>query len=167
MCTRMFSRVWLLQLSLSRLLCSWDFPGKNIRVVISSSRGSSQPRNRTHISSGSYIAGGLFYHWDNWEAPNCTYRYSWIWELNLCNIKSVLLFLPHFRRLFPPGGMMATWCLAWILFYDESQGKEILFSTVSPKGLDWYPLTEKAEKQIKGCEIDEWLLVQATSARFH
>ena len=35
----------------TRLLCPWDFPGKNTGVVaISFSRGSSQPRDQTHVS---------------------------------------------------------------------------------------------------------------------
>ena len=35
----------------TRLFCPWDFPGKNTEwVAISFFRGSSQPRDRTHIS---------------------------------------------------------------------------------------------------------------------
>ena len=41
----------------ARLLCPWNFPGKNTEVGISSSRGSSQPRDRTPVSR---IAGGFF-----------------------------------------------------------------------------------------------------------
>ena len=48
------SRVRLLQphgLQPARLLCPWDFPGRILEwVTISFSRGSSQPRDRTHVS---------------------------------------------------------------------------------------------------------------------
>ena len=41
-----------------RLLCPWDFPGKNTRVgAISFSRGSSLPRYWSHVSC---LAGGFF-----------------------------------------------------------------------------------------------------------
>ena len=49
-----FSPVWLFatpRLSPTRLLCPWDSPGKNTGgVAMPSSRGSSWPRDRTHIS---------------------------------------------------------------------------------------------------------------------
>ena len=45
----------------TRLLCPWDSPGRILEwVAISSSRGSSQPRDRTQISCISCIAGGFF-----------------------------------------------------------------------------------------------------------
>ena len=45
----------------ARLLCPQDSPGKNTRVgSISFSRGSSQPRDRTHIS---YIGRQILYRW--------------------------------------------------------------------------------------------------------
>ena len=45
----------------ARLLCPWDFPGRILEwVAMPSSRGSSQPRDRTLISSVSCIAGGFF-----------------------------------------------------------------------------------------------------------
>ena len=37
-------------------------------VAMLSSRGSSRPRNQTHISGISCIAGGFFTHWITWEA---------------------------------------------------------------------------------------------------
>ena len=51
---------------LARLLCSWDFPGKNTGVSGHLlSRGSSSPRGRTHIS----CTGRRFlHHWATWEA---------------------------------------------------------------------------------------------------
>ena len=59
----------------SRLLCPWDSPGKNIgEVAISSSRGSSWPRDRTWVSCISctgmrFFFFFFFYHWATWEAP--------------------------------------------------------------------------------------------------
>ena len=45
-------------LQLARLLCPWDFSGKNTEMgCISSSRVSSQPRDRTRVP---YIVGGFF-----------------------------------------------------------------------------------------------------------
>ena len=51
----------------ARLLCSWDFPGKNTGVDnhFSFSRGSSQPRDGNHASC---LAGGFFYPWATREA---------------------------------------------------------------------------------------------------
>ena len=37
-------------------------------VVISSSRGSSRPRDRTHVSCVSCIGRWILYHWATWEA---------------------------------------------------------------------------------------------------
>ena len=43
-------------------------------VAIPSSRGSSRPRNWTHVSWVSCIAAGRFFtHWATWEAPACMY----------------------------------------------------------------------------------------------
>ena len=45
----------------ARLLCPWDPSGKNTGLgCISSSRGASQPRDRTQVSYVSCIAGGFF-----------------------------------------------------------------------------------------------------------
>ena len=45
------------------------FPGKNIGVVATSySRGSSQPRDWTHVSCISCIGRQILYHWATWEA---------------------------------------------------------------------------------------------------
>ena len=46
--------LWPHGLQPSRLLCPWDSPGKNTAML--SSRGSSQPRNQTHVSCISFIA---------------------------------------------------------------------------------------------------------------
>ena len=52
--------VQLYGLEPARLLCPWDSPGKNIAVP--SSRGSSQPRDQTHVS---YI----YLHWQVGSLP--------------------------------------------------------------------------------------------------
>ena len=53
--------LWCYGLYPTRLLCPWDFLGKNTGLVaISFSRGSSRPRDRTWISCVSYLAGGFF-----------------------------------------------------------------------------------------------------------
>ena len=53
-------------LQYARLLCPpWDFPGKNTRVAISFSRGSSQTRDLTRVSC---ISRWILYHWATREA---------------------------------------------------------------------------------------------------
>ena len=41
-------------------------------VAIPSSRGSSQPRDQTHVSCISYIGMQILYHCATWEAPDVT-----------------------------------------------------------------------------------------------
>ena len=53
--------LWPHELQPPRLLCPWDFPGKNMEwVAISSSKGSFQYRNQNCTSCISSIAGGFF-----------------------------------------------------------------------------------------------------------
>ena len=40
-----------------------------------SSRGSSQPMVKTHVSFGSCIGRQILYHGNTWEAPECIYTY--------------------------------------------------------------------------------------------
>ena len=64
----------------TRLLCPWDSPGKNIQwVAMTSSRGSSQPRDQTCISCVSCIGTRILYHWATWEAP----------KLNVCWVNAM------------------------------------------------------------------------------
>ena len=67
------SRVWLLTASCTvahRLLCPWDSPGKNTGVgCIFYSRGSSQHRDRTHISHISCIGRRALHHWRHLWSP--------------------------------------------------------------------------------------------------
>ena len=63
-CVWLFGTPWIV--ATSRFLCPWDSPGKNTGVVaIPFSRGSSQPRDWTHISS---IGRRFFTTRDTWEA---------------------------------------------------------------------------------------------------
>ena len=53
----------------TRLLCQWNFPGKNMEwVVISYSRGSSAFRDRNIISCMSCFGRWVLYHCATWEA---------------------------------------------------------------------------------------------------
>ena len=71
-----------------RLLCSWDFPGKNTGVGCHIfSRGYSPPRDETWVSC---IAGGFFTNWATREAQSWgIYIKNWNQDLE------ELLALPH------------------------------------------------------------------------
>ena len=72
---------------MDRLLCPWNSPGKNTGVVAtSSSRGSSRPRDRTHVSYVSciwqvgslllamvWILNRLWKNLDNWKNMTSDY----------------------------------------------------------------------------------------------
>ena len=64
-----FNSWWPHGLQPARLLCPWNFPGKNTEwVAISFSRGSSRPRGQTWVSCISCIGGRVLYHWTTREA---------------------------------------------------------------------------------------------------
>ena len=66
--------LWPHGLQPTRLLCPWDFPGKNAGMVaISFSRGSSQPRDQIQVSC---TAGRFFTNWATREATHILYRSS-------------------------------------------------------------------------------------------
>ena len=52
-------------LTTTRLLCPWNFPW----LAISSSGGSSWPRDRTHTLVSSALAGRFFTNWAIWDIP--------------------------------------------------------------------------------------------------
>ena len=94
----------------SGLLCSWDFSGKNTGVLaLPSSRGSSQPRDRSFISDLSYFLGcdGQFYVL-TWLATVSKYFVKY--QSILSNIRDrtciscigrwILLPLSHLRNIF-------------------------------------------------------------------
>ena len=69
-----------------RPLCLWDFPGRNTGVgCISFSRGSSWPRDQTHVSC---IGRQILYHWATREAQPVLY----LWENQGLRRKTGLLF---------------------------------------------------------------------------
>ena len=56
-----------------RLLCPWNFPGKNIGVVaIPFSRGSSQPRDQTHVSCVSCTGRQILYQLSQRRSRRCS-----------------------------------------------------------------------------------------------
>ena len=68
-CTQTLSGVWLFMIlwnvvpSHPQLACPWDFPSKNTGAgAISSSRGSSGPRDRTTVSKVSWVGRWILYH---------------------------------------------------------------------------------------------------------
>ena len=80
-CTRASSRVWLCDARNCSPLGSSVCGIFQVRilecVVISYSKGSSQPRNRTHVSC---IGRQILYHWATWEAPQPPEA----WEISVC-----------------------------------------------------------------------------------
>ena len=66
LCSVMPDSLWPFGLYPTRLLCPWDFPGKNTGVgclQVSSSRGFSWPSNQTRISCVSCIEDRFFTCW--------------------------------------------------------------------------------------------------------
>ena len=59
-------------------------------VVMPSSRGSSWPRDRTHISCISCIGKQVLYHCTTWEAPNCHYNHHfeplYLWSQGIFHV---------------------------------------------------------------------------------
>ena len=63
-------------------------------VTMPFSKGSSQPRDRIHVSCISCIGRLILYHWDTWEAPSKYWKspssqsygfsssYAWMWEFH-------------------------------------------------------------------------------------
>ena len=61
-------------LQLSGLPCHGIIPARILEwVAISSSRGSSWPRDQTRIACGSSIDWWLLYHWATWKDHKCLY----------------------------------------------------------------------------------------------
>ena len=68
-CTHVLSHVWLSRVWPTRLLCPWNFPGKNTGVGCHFLLwGSSRPVDRTHVSCVSCIGRQILYHCTTWEA---------------------------------------------------------------------------------------------------
>ena len=65
-------------------------------VVMPSFRGSSQPRDWTHVSCGSCIAGRFLYHWATRETPQTDTSWKFKIDIQLMNkymIRSTTLYV--------------------------------------------------------------------------
>ena len=97
MCACVLSRFSRVRLFVTLWTCSP--PGSSVHgilqagilewVAISFSKGSSQPRDRTHISC---IGKGVLYHWTTWEAQVTLYRLY-------CSCSQFSLWLYHLKCL--------------------------------------------------------------------
>ena len=68
-CSVVSDYLWPPGLQPASLLCPWNFLGKKMQWgAISYSRGSSQPKDWTHISCISALAGGFFTISTTWES---------------------------------------------------------------------------------------------------
>ena len=78
----------------TRLLCPWDFQGRSTGVAISSSRGSSWPRDWNHIFC---IGRQFLYHWATKEAP----RYREVnWKIHKENDSHAIFYFFFFFTFF-------------------------------------------------------------------
>ena len=75
LCPVMSDSLWSHGLHPTRLLCSWNFPGKNSGVAISFFRGSSQPRDQTCVSC---IGKSILHHWITWEVSHLPTTHTYI-----------------------------------------------------------------------------------------
>ena len=87
----------------------WNFPGKNTLVVISNSKESFWPRNRTHVSCVSCIVRWIPHHCLTWEdRARC-----------LLTVQSwTFLFFPHFSGAWALGlslMVVPCVCLRWTM----------------------------------------------------
>ena len=85
-------------------------------IAISSSRGSAQPRDWSHISCGFCIGKQIFWHWATWE------DHWWI-EINICSEFRLAdnflgcyidrtFFMVHLLK--NPSAMRETWVWSWV-----------------------------------------------------
>ena len=83
------------------LLCPRDSPGNKECIAMPSSRGSSWPRNQTHVFYISCIGRRVIYHWATWESPILPiYIYicrhcSWHQDLSPNNTNQLLSWSSH------------------------------------------------------------------------
>ena len=72
-----------------RLLCPWDYPGKNTGVGCPFlSRGSSQPRDRTKVSCTSCIGRWILYHCDK-ILYYLAIRVSWVKTYQIVSVQFI------------------------------------------------------------------------------
>ena len=73
LCTHTKSVCVCVHCKLTRLLCPWNFPGKNTGLDCHFLlRGSSRPRGQTHVSCVPCIGRWILYHHTTWEAHYMT-----------------------------------------------------------------------------------------------
>ena len=77
-------------LQISRLLCPWNSPGKNTRVAIPFSMGSSRPRDQIQES---HIASRFFTFWATREASTNQLYSNIKYKIFYINIKYKILYL--------------------------------------------------------------------------
>ena len=132
-CSVMSDSLWPHGLQTARLLCPWDFSGKNTgEGCISFSSGSSRPRDQSGISYISCLAGGFF----TTEPPGKSISKTWKQPKCLSIDGTVVKNLPlmqetHKRCTFNlwvgkiPWAAMATHSsiLAWKIQWTEKPGK--------------------------------------------
>ena len=80
------------------------------RVAISSSGGSSQPRDQTHTSYVSCIGRWILYHFASWQDP----------VVNIFRIKSIFLLVPSVLYSFFPLYIYCHWMLPSYYFGSYS-----------------------------------------------
>ena len=132
-CSVMSDSLWPHGLQTARLLCPWDFSGKNTgEGCISFSSGSSRPRDQSGISYISCLAGGFF----TTEPPGKSISKTWKQPKCLSIDGTVVKNLPlmqetHKRCTFNlwvgkiPWAAMATHSsiLAWKIQWTEKPGR--------------------------------------------
>ena len=72
-------------------------------VAISCFRGSSGPRDRTHISSVSCIDWRILYHWATWE--DLSSRNCWLKKICTTYKLRIVFYLVYFEDLSPGGSL--------------------------------------------------------------
>ena len=117
--------LWPHGLQPARLLCPWDFPGKNTVVAISTSRGSSRPRDWTRVSC---VAGRLF---TIWATRGFTYRCIHIFKL----IKLFMLNMYSFVYFNHTSINWFFFLKKKVTYWDilSPRAGQLLFLSISPK----------------------------------
>ena len=119
--------LWPLALWPTRILCHWNFPGKNTGVGCHSySRGSSRPRDQTHISWNSCICRHILYHWATWEASRNALERGNVWIGTWRVTKSSL----GPKKTDAKNKVHLVWCIqglwGWRMVGSDSEGPPVL-----------------------------------------
>ena len=110
-CVQLFATLWT-----ARLLCPWNSPGNPILewVAMPFSRGSSQPRDWTHIPWGSCIAGWPLSHQVHVYNTSILTVYSEVEEIV---VQWIGPRLPRCHKVFPSPDWLTRWHWPWGHFY--------------------------------------------------